>query len=194
MKKNRIIRLSGIALILASAAVMADAFDLVRPDVAIGTMFFAMLFGSSGLAVFLWRAAGRWAAGLGLLGVLLILGSNLLYPSDAFAWMFALGLLSVGIALFPAGVLARRSQPLPKEARSAPSSSPTHRGVDRLVSSLSCACLWSRGGETSIGATLAPSPIVSADARNEVNRGSAATGGGRGLAMGRGAYARLPPY
>jgi hypothetical protein len=107
MKKNRIIRLSGVALILASAGVMVDAFDLVRPDVAIGTMFFAMLFGSSGLVVFLWRAAGRWAAGLGLLGVLLILGSNLLYPSDAFAWMFALGLLSVGIALFPAGVLAR---------------------------------------------------------------------------------------
>jgi hypothetical protein len=39
VKNNRIIRLSGIALIIASAGVMADAFGLTSVEITIGTMF-----------------------------------------------------------------------------------------------------------------------------------------------------------
>lgn len=107
MTQTTIIRLSGILFILASAGVMADALDLARPDLAIGTMFFAMLLGAPGLALFLKRQAGWWSAGLGALGVLVILASNLFYPTDVFAWMFPLGVAAVGLALLVAGRPAR---------------------------------------------------------------------------------------
>ena len=107
MKRKTIIRLGAIFFVLASAGVMADEFRLAPTEVAIGTMFFALLFGAGSLAVFLWRAAGWWAAGLGMVGVLAIVASNLFYPTDLFAWMFSLGVLCVGLALLPAGPLAR---------------------------------------------------------------------------------------
>jgi hypothetical protein len=107
MKRKTIIRLGAIFFVLASAGVMADEFRLAPTEVAIGTMFFALLLGAGSLAVFLWRAAGWWAAGLGLVGVLAIVASNLFYPTDLFAWMFSLGVLCVGLALLPAGPLAR---------------------------------------------------------------------------------------
>jgi hypothetical protein len=107
MKQTLIIRLSGIAFVVASAGVVADAYRVLGPDVTIGTMMLAMLLGASGLALFLRRQAGWWTAGLGVLGVLVILGSNLFYPTDTFAWMFPLGVGAVGLALLPAGRLAR---------------------------------------------------------------------------------------
>jgi hypothetical protein len=107
MNKTLIIRLSGIALIIASAGVMADAFDLADPELAIGTMFFALLAGSIGIALFLLQSAGTLAAALGLLGVALILGAQPFYPRDTFAWMFALGQLSLGLALLQDGPLTR---------------------------------------------------------------------------------------
>jgi hypothetical protein len=109
MKQNLIIRVSGIFFLIAFAGVMVDAYGVLRSDVAIGTMFFAMLLGTSGLALSLQRRAGWWVAGLGVLGVLVILGSNLFYPSDTFAWMFPLGVAAVGLALLPAGRLARQA-------------------------------------------------------------------------------------
>jgi hypothetical protein len=107
MKQTLIIRLSGIAFFVASAAVVADVYRVFGPYVTIGTMWLAMLLGVGGLALFLRRQAGWWIAGLGLLGVLVILVSNRFYPSDTFAWMFALGVTAVGLALLPAGRLAR---------------------------------------------------------------------------------------
>lgn len=107
LNRTTIIRLSGIAMIIASVGVAADAFGLAATDLAIGTMFFALLAGSLGLAIFLLQFAGSLAAGLSLLGILLILVANPLYGSELGAWLFALGQLSVGIALLPAGPLAR---------------------------------------------------------------------------------------
>lgn len=106
-KQTLIIRLSGIAFVVASAGVMADLYGVLWSDAAIGTMMLAMLLGASGLALFLRRQAGWWNAGLGVLGVLVILGGNLFYPSDTFAWMFSLGVATVGLALLPAGRIAR---------------------------------------------------------------------------------------
>jgi hypothetical protein len=70
-------------------------------------MFFAMLLGASGMGLVRRRAAGWWVAGLGLVGVLLILVANAFYPSDAFAWMFAIGTICVGLPLLLAGWPAR---------------------------------------------------------------------------------------
>lgn len=105
MKQNLIIRISSIFFVIAGAGVMVDA--LWNEHLGIAAMWFGILLGSSGLVLFLRRQAGWWAAGLGLAGVLLILGAENLYPSDAFVWLNAFGVLGVGLALLPAGRLAR---------------------------------------------------------------------------------------
>lgn len=158
MTKTTIIRLSGGALILASAGVMADAFGLARPELAIGTMFFALLAGSIGIALFLLQPVGRWAAGLSLLGVFVILGAQILYPTDAFAWMFALGQLSLGIALFQAGQLTRLVSVLwlVAGAMSLPPMLPVTRGFGFLVFGLALLTLgytlWTQAGSREVAA------------------------------------------
>jgi hypothetical protein len=107
MRQNLIIRVSGIFFVIAGAGVMVDA--IWHRVLGIGFMWFGILLGTTGLVLFLRRQAGWWVAGLGLAGAILLLGAEMLYalPGLAFAWLNAIAVLVIGLALLPAGLLAR---------------------------------------------------------------------------------------
>jgi hypothetical protein len=100
-------RLSGVCFVIAGAGVMVDA--IWHKVLGIGFMWFGILLGTAGLVLLLRRQAGGWVAGLGLAGAILLLVAESLYalPGLAFAWSNAIAVLVIGLALIPAGRLAR---------------------------------------------------------------------------------------